>query len=128
MSDQAPDAKKKKPIRLEWQGGLLSASAPNKEAENEDAQKGPAVAWKGALKIRREVKGRGGKPVALLHEFTPGASGAQKALLCKLLKERLGCGGTVDDGNVLVQVDDFARLAKALEALGVRASRGGGFS
>lgn len=140
MSKETPGSQKKKPVRLEWQGSLLDSSPQGQDAQKvavKGAAKAPhssvlesenAQSWKGSVKIRREVKGRGGKPVALLCEFSPGASDSQKQALCKQMKERLGCGGTVEEGSVLLQVDDFVRLSKALEAFGVRALRGGGFS
>jgi len=126
---------RKKPVKLEWQGGMLDTNPPGTTPRKpearvgQDAEQGalPGV-WKGTVKIRREVKGRGGKPVALLCGFSPGASDRQKDALCRALKEKLGCGGTVEAGEVLVQVDDFARVQKELARMDIKATRAGGFS
>ena len=124
---------RKKPVKLEWQGGLLDSTAKAASSSGSKVQstvdtEPEAGAWKGTVKVRREVKGRGGKPVALLCEFKPGASQRQKETLCRALKEKLACGGTVEAGEILVQVDDFARVQKELARLGITATRAGGFS
>ena len=124
---------RKKPVKLEWQGGLLDSTPKATSTSGlkvdlkADVELVPGE-WKGTVKVRREVKGRGGKPVALLCEFKPGASQRQKESLCRALKEKLACGGTVEAGEILVQVDDFARVQKELARLGITATRAGGFS
>jgi translation initiation factor 1 len=140
---------KKKPIKLEWQGGLLEhpgsgsslstasdvkpVSIRGKSSTNSNAvpasQRGDssAVNWKGTLKVRREVKGRGGKPVAVLFEFKPPQNSSQLESLCRTLKEKLACGGTVDEQTIVVQVDSFKRVAEVLKKLGIECLAAGGF-
>lgn len=135
--------KKRKPVKLEWQGGLLDSGAGTASGEVErvrikgaggepsgggkDVARAEERPWKGTARARREAKGRGGKPVALLHGFAPEADAGQLQWLCRALKEKLACGGTVEGAEVLVQVDDFARVQAAASSLGVTVVRGGGF-
>ena len=76
----------------------------------------------GRVKIRREVKGRAGKPVTVLFDFSdPNAKHPQLLrALQSVLKERLACGGTFDshDHTIVLQVDDLLRVRLALEKLG----------
>ncbi len=148
------DAGKKKPVKLEWKGGLVD-SGPGGDASKveirggkgraeasksvhsgvragtgnrPDGAAGATTPWVGNVQVRREVKGRGGKPVALVGAFAPVASPHQQDALCRALKERLACGGTREEGEIVLQVDDFARVAAALEKLGIKAKKGGGFA
>lgn len=132
-------SEKKKPVKLEWQGGIAS-SAPDSGAEAvrmkgvqapPPAAPGAARAWSGRCKARREVKGRGGKPVVVLHAFEPNATAFQREQLCRALKEKLACGGTSESdkegGGIVLQVDEFARIEKVCAALGAKVVRAGGF-
>ena len=151
MADQQP---KKKPIKLEWQGGIAEASTsgpgfvdavkvnvktpPQKaKATSESFQvkvsretfqaKVSGDSWKGKVKARREVKGRGGKPVSVLFQFMPSANALQLKELCRKLKENLACGGSVEGNEVLVQVDDFARVQQILMKFEISCTAAGGF-
>ncbi len=82
----------------------------------------------GRLILRRETKHRGGKAVVIVSGFRQ-QSGALAAGLPlhirlreveKLLKARLGCGGSsdVESGEVLIQGDRPAEVAELLRELG----------
>jgi len=49
----------------------------------------------------------------------------QKALL-KLLKQKLGTGGTLEDGNIVIQGEHRERIVEILNELGYRAKVAGG--
>jgi translation initiation factor 1 len=133
---------KKKPVRLEWQGGIASAAddgfaarvelkSEKKSPQSKDLKEGHSSlssgAYKGAAKVRREVKGRGGKPVAVLSEFTPGIAHLQLEDLCRKAKESLGCGGTVEGNALILQVDEYPRLEKLFAKFSVKLQKSGGF-
>lgn len=76
---------------------------------------------RGRLVLRRETKERGGKTVVVISGFTegvPGASALMIADLAKELKGKLGCGGTFDRQEIVLQGDRAAAVAALLEQLG----------
>lgn len=68
------------------------------------------------LRVRMEKNGRGGKTVTVVSAFV--GSGADLKELGKWLKGRLGVGGSVKDGEVLVQGDFKQRVIDLLKAEG----------
>lgn len=123
---------RKKPVRLEITTSLLTSSSDDAvQIRDKSSNKSQATATPdgiadvqlvGTVKLRREVKGRAGKPVSVLYGFAdPNAAkpGALKLLQAKL-KEILACGGTFDDDSkeIVLQVDDLARVRQALGKLG----------
>jgi translation initiation factor 1 len=75
--------------------------------------KGPARAV-----VRMERTGRGGKEVTVVEQL--GLPAAELAAWCKALKGALGCGGTVEGDNVVLQGDQRDRVGPLLETRGVR--------
>ena len=125
---------RKKPVKLELQGSLISAAPSDAVAvqirgrENHgkaqpSANTASVAELKGGIvKLRREVKGRAGKPVSVLYDFSDPAgqdASALKALQAKL-KQTLACGGTFDEGSgeIILQVDDLQRVRQILVSLG----------
>ena len=82
-------------------------------APAEKAQKGPARAV-----VRMERTGRGGKEVTVVEQL--GLPPAELASWCKALKGALGCGGTVEGENLVLQGDQRERVGPLLEKRGVR--------
>src|SRR5690606_31406947 len=60
----------------------------------------------GKIVVRRSRKGRGGKTVTLVQ----GVDGGVEEL-ARRLRKALGCGTSVDDGEIVVQGDQVARVA-----------------
>jgi translation initiation factor 1 len=77
---------------------------------------------RGRLILRRETKDRGGKVVVVIYGFAelPGANAVMIAELAKRLKGRLGCGGSFDRREIVLQGDRAADVCAALEAEGYR--------
>ena len=69
-------------------------------------------------------KGRGGKSVSVIKQVMSPAAG--KEALLKLLKTRLGTGGTIKDGNIEIQGDHRDTILGILKELGYQAKRAGG--
>jgi translation initiation factor 1 len=81
----------------------------------------PARKNRGRLVLRRETKERGGKTVVVIGGFAEGVPGASAVFigdLAKELKGKLGCGGTFDRQEIILQGDRAAQVAALLEQLG----------
>lgn len=68
------------------------------------------------LRLNMERAGRGGKTVTLVKGF----SGTVEDMnaLCKLLKQKCGVGGSVKDGELVIQGDHRQRLVEILKKEG----------
>jgi translation initiation factor 1 len=77
---------------------------------------------RGRLVLRRETKDRGGKVVVVVSGFAelPGANSVMIANLAKELKGKLGCGGSFDRREIVLQGDRAAAVHALLEELGFR--------
>jgi translation initiation factor 1 len=77
---------------------------------------------RGRLVQARETKHRGGKAVVIVRGFgqLPGWDEAAIEQLAKELKRALGCGGTVEEQEIVVQGDRPAQVAEWLRAQGFR--------
>jgi translation initiation factor 1 len=95
-------------------------TAPNRKVENKSGD--PPQKKRGRLVLRRETKDRGGKVVVVISGFLelPGANAVMIADLARNLKGRLGCGGSFDRREIVLQGDRCAEVCAALEALGFR--------
>ena len=63
-----------------------------------------------------ERAGRGGKTVTLVKGFV--GSDEDITSLCKLLKQKCGVGGSVKDGEIIIQGDHRQRLVEILKKEG----------
>ena len=72
------------------------------------------------LHVKMERSGRGGKTVTLVEKFV----GTEEDLnaLGKLLKGKCGVGGSVKDGQIIIQGDFRERIIAILKDLGYKAS------
>ena len=68
------------------------------------------------LRLNMERAGRGGKTITLVKGFV----GSDKDInaLCKLLKQKCGIGGSVKDGEIIIQGDHRQRLIEILKKEG----------
>jgi len=74
---------------------------------------------RGRVILRRETKNRGGKTVVVISDFPgPGALPAPALEeLARVLRKQLGCGGTVDGREIVIQGDRPAAVAEALRKM-----------
>jgi translation initiation factor 1 len=84
----------------------------------------PALQGNTPVRVGRERKGRGGKTVSIISGVMSREAG-QQALL-KLLKGKLGTGGTLEDGAIIIQGDHRERIVEILNELGYKAKVAGG--
>ena len=68
------------------------------------------------LRLNMERAGRGGKTVTLVKGFV----GSEEDInaLCKLLKQKCGVGGSVKDGEIIIQGDHRQRLVEIFKKEG----------
>ena len=59
-------------------------------------------------RVRRETKGRGGKEATVIWDV-PGGEAELKSL-GKAIKQRLGTGGSVKDGQIVIQGDHLETI------------------
>ncbi len=77
---------------------------------------------KGRLILRREKKDRGGKTVVVIYGFDqlPGWGFDKMDTLCREVRKKIGCGGTVEGKEIMIQGDQPTRVAEYLETQGFR--------
>jgi len=76
------------------------------------------------VRLRREVKGRGGGTVIVISGIP--LSAAEIKGLAGVLKKKCGCGGTVKDGVIEIQGDHRDALSAELQARGFKIKLAGG--
>ena len=102
------------------------ADKPSPPPQSVKAEKAPKPVIpknsRGRLVLRREKKDRGGKVVVVISGFAelPGANSVMIANLAKELKGKLGCGGSFDRQEIVLQGDRCAAVCTLLEELGFR--------
>jgi translation initiation factor 1 len=84
----------------------------------------PTTVSDGIIRIRREVKGRGGKTVTAVSDV-PGSNQALKELATRL-KRQCGTGGTVKDRIIIIQGDHRETLLKYFKENGYQVKLAGG--
>ena len=77
-----------------------------------------------AVLVALERKGRGGKSVSVVKQVMSPRAG--KEALLKLLKTKLGTGGTLKDDDIEIQGDHRDTIVTILKELGYQAKRAGG--
>jgi translation initiation factor 1 len=96
----------------------LPAAAPEPAPEPEHAPEPTHARGPARAVVRYERKGRGGKEATIVEQL--GLADAELDAWCRELKRTLGCGGTVEDGRLVLGGDQRKRLPALLEAKGVR--------
>lgn len=99
----------------------LPAPIEEKKAPAPAKPSGPVKSL-GRLVLRREKKDRGGKTVVVISGFAelPNYSAVLIGNLARDLKNKLGCGGSFDRQEIVLQGDRCAAVCGALEQMGYR--------
>lgn len=119
---------KKRKIKLgDWQeeqgGGIVYSTNPDytpPEAPQEEA----LPPGEQQLKVWLEKKGRGGKTASIIKGYV----GPEEDLkdLAKTLKSKCGTGGSVKEGEIIIQGDHRDKILSYLQKEGYNAKKAGG--
>ncbi|MBC8046257.1 MAG: translation initiation factor [Fimbriimonadaceae bacterium] len=105
--------------------GIVFSTDPdfkfNYESKEEDSTLPPQQQ---SLRISLDTKQRGGKEVTLIENFTGSEADLEK--LGKELKSKCGTGGSVKDGQIIIQGDQRKKITEHLSKLGYKYKLSGG--
>jgi translation initiation factor 1 len=107
----------KKPFHNPF-GGLERLKASLPEGPKAPVKEAKAPKAPGRAVVRMERAGRGGKEVTVIEQLE--LSLVQREHWLKELKGSLGCGGTLEGDDLVLQGDHRERAARWLEARGVK--------
>lgn len=103
--------------------GMVYSTNPDYQFEQEESCEQETLPPKEQkLIVRIDKKGRGGKQVTVVEGFV-GKEEDMEAL-GKMLKSKCGVGGSVKDGDILVQGDQREKIINILLSLDYKAKRG----
>jgi len=104
--------------------GVIYSTNPNFgfEAEERENIQEALAADKQRLVVSIDRKHRAGKQVTLISGFV--GNEEEFAELGRILKSKCGVGGSVKDGEIIIQGDFRERVVNILQSLGYKAKRG----
>ena len=105
--------------------GLPPAPEDSPAATAPSIAEKPAQKNRGRVDIVRQTAGRGGKTVTVVKNFV-GIGLPEKEQLAKAMQRACGTGGTVKDGQIEIQGDKRAEVARILTEANFRPVFAGG--
>lgn len=111
----------------DWKDRLGVVFSTNRDFnyKNEDKDEQPTLSpQQQNIKVQLDRKKRNGKNVTLITGFV-GAEDDLK-VMGKMLKTKCGVGGTVKDGEILIQGDFCNKIIEILKIEGYKVKRAGG--
>lgn len=105
--------------------GLVYSTNPdyNSTADEENTRSGPQRSDR--IRVVPEKKGRGGKTVTIIKGYR--ATAFQLSDLAKQLKQYCGVGGSVKNGEIMLQGDHVDKVVAKMKTLGfIDVKRAGG--
>ena len=116
-TEEPNDNKEKTEIDRKKRIGVVYSTNPDYEYSDDSQEEADTLPKnQQKLMLNMERAGRGGKTVTLVKGFV----GSDKDInaLCKLLKQKCGVGGSVKDGEIIIQGDHRQRLVEVLKKEG----------
>lgn len=105
--------------------GVVFSTNPNFKFESENTEETQTLpAQQQNLRVQLDKKKRAGKSVTLVTGFV--GTEADLNVLGKVLKSKCGVGGTVKDGEILIQGDFVVRVMDLLLKEGYKVKKIGG--
>lgn len=98
--------------------GIVYSTNENFKFENEKKEQETVPKKEQLLKLRLEVKGRGGKKVTIINNFIGLQGDLEK--LSKEIKNFCATGGSIKDGEIIIQGDLKDKIKKFLEEEGYK--------
>lgn len=102
-------------------GGLVYSTDPNFKIEGEVNETETLLPANQPLRIRLDTKHRAGKAVTLITGFEGKTADAEE--LGKKLKTFCGTGGSVKDGEIIVQGDNREKVMQWLQKNGYKSAK-----
>ena len=108
--------------KIESLGGLVYSTDPNFKLPEENTEEQETIEpSQQKLKIRLDTKHRAGKAVTLVEGFIGSIHDLEE--LGKKLKSFCGTGGSVKDGEIIIQGDNREKILQWLHKNGYRSSK-----
>ena len=108
--------------KIQTGGGLVYSTDPDFKLPEENQEDQETIEPSGQkLKIRLDTRHRAGKAVTLVEGFTGAGSDLEE--LGKKLKSFCGTGGSVKDGEIIVQGDNRDKILQWLQKNGYRSAK-----
>jgi translation initiation factor 1 len=101
--------------------GIVYSTDPGYKFENEHVEMNTLSAAEQNLRVRLDTKQRAGKAVTLITGFVGKSEEMEE--LGRKLKSFCGTGGSVKDGEILVQGDNRDRIMQWLEKNGYKRAK-----
>ena len=113
-TEDTSDKKEKADINRKKRVGVVYSTNPDFEY-SDDSQEETEILPNNQQRLRLSMEraGRGGKTVTLVKGYV----GSEEDInaLCKLLKQKCGVGGSIKDGEIIIQGDHRQRLVEILK-------------
>lgn len=111
-------SEKPKPVKISWED-LQNMGNPENAPEMPEDKANQSAHFKTPIKVHYEKKGRGGKEAVVIR----GMEMLDASLLeetCKTIKARIGVGGAVKEGEIIIQGNQREKVVAILTELGYR--------
>ncbi|MEO6488965.1 MAG: translation initiation factor [Ferruginibacter sp.] len=108
---------KNKPLR----SGIVYSTDPDFDPSDPDELNEPVPAAEQKIKVRLETKHRAGKAVTFLEGFS--GSHEEKETVSKKLKSFCGTGGSLKNGEIIIQGDNRDKILQWLLNKGYKLAR-----
>ena len=99
-------------------GGMIYSTDSGFEFNDEQEEAETLPPQQQKLMIRLETKQRGGKKATLIKGFI--GKEVDKDSLAKKIKNHCGTGGSITDGEILIQGDQVQKVKAYLQSLGYK--------
>lgn len=116
-SEEDNDKVEKTEVERKKRVGVVYSTNPDYEYEDIAEEECPTLPKnQQKLRVSMERAGRAGKTVTLVKGFM--GTESDKNALCKMLKQKCGVGGSVSDGEIVIQGDQHQKLVEILKKEG----------